>query len=174
MLNGPFGVGKTTAAQALCAAIPDAMLYDPEIVGTALRSFTAGILPPEEQTDDFQDIALWPTLTVQIAEQLMRQYRRHLIVPMTIAHPGYFATITSGLRALTDHFAHVCLLAPLDTIQARLRQRGDDGGSWGWQRTITYLPRLAEPRFAQHVQTEDRSPQQVADDVLRVIGLTRG
>jgi cytidylate kinase len=65
MVNGPFGVGKTTVAQALCAATPNAMLYDPEIVGTALRYVTAGVVSQAEQTDDFQDIALWPSLTVR-------------------------------------------------------------------------------------------------------------
>lgn len=113
LLNGPFGVGKTTIAEALCSAIPDTMLYDPEIVGTALRYFTNGVRLPEEQTDDFQDIALWPSLTVVIAEHLIKQYRKHLVVPMTIVHPAYFQTIVAGFQQLTGQFFHFCLLAPL-------------------------------------------------------------
>lgn len=169
MVNGPFGVGKSTVAQALCAAIPNAMLYDPEIVGTALRYFTAGVLSPEEQTDDFQDIALWPSLTVLIAEQLMRQYRRHLIVPMTIAHPDYFQTIRSGFQRLTEQLFHFCLLAPLPTIQARLQGRGDDANSWAWSRSAAYLPRFADPLFREHIQTDQRTPDVVTQEILAAI-----
>jgi hypothetical protein len=169
MINGPFGVGKTTTAEALCAAIPGSMLYDPEIVGTALRYFTAGVLTPAEQTDDFQDIALWPELTVLIAEQLMGQYRRHLIVPMTVAHPGYFETISAGFRRLSDQVLHFCLMAPITTIQARLLRRGDAEDSWAWRRSVEYLPRLADERFRQHVQTEARSPEQVAATISAAI-----
>lgn len=43
MVNGPFGVGKRTVAQVLCPAIPNAMLYDPEIVGTRSIVQTCGI-----------------------------------------------------------------------------------------------------------------------------------
>jgi deoxyadenosine/deoxycytidine kinase len=36
MLNGPFGVGKSTVAQRLHDHLPHSMIYDPEIIG--LRS----------------------------------------------------------------------------------------------------------------------------------------
>lgn len=36
-LNGPFGVGKTSAADALLQRMPGALLFDPEPFGTALR-----------------------------------------------------------------------------------------------------------------------------------------
>jgi hypothetical protein len=170
MINGPFGVGKTTIAQTLCSAIPESMLYDPEIVGTALRYFTAGVLSPTEQTDDFQDIALWPSLTVLIAEQLLNQYHKHLIVPMTIVHPDYFHTIFSGFQRLTSHLFHFCLLAPLSAIQERLRQRGDDSTSWAWKRSVDYLPRFADYRFQHHIQTHQRTPEEITMEILSVIG----
>lgn len=170
MINGPFGVGKTTIAQTLCSAIPGSMLYDPEIVGTALQYFTAGVLSPTEQTDDFQDIALWPSLTVLIAEQLLHHYQKHLIVPMTIVHPDYFHTIFSGFQRLTNRLFHFCLLAPLPTIQERLRQRGDDRTSWAWKRSIDYLPRFADHRFHHHIQTHHRTPEAITTEIVRVIG----
>jgi hypothetical protein len=37
-INGPFGVGKTSVANVLVERIPGAMIYDPEKVGSFLRS----------------------------------------------------------------------------------------------------------------------------------------
>jgi len=36
-INGPFGVGKTSATRVLVEETPDAMLYDPEVIGSILR-----------------------------------------------------------------------------------------------------------------------------------------
>lgn len=33
MINGAFGVGKTTTAQALNEELANSMIYDPELVG---------------------------------------------------------------------------------------------------------------------------------------------
>jgi deoxyadenosine/deoxycytidine kinase len=37
-LDGPFGIGKSTTAQALLEHLPEAVLFDPELFG-ALESF---------------------------------------------------------------------------------------------------------------------------------------
>ena len=47
MINGAFGVGKTTAAKGLLAPIPDSMLYDPEDVGQMLRTIDTCNRPAE-------------------------------------------------------------------------------------------------------------------------------
>ena len=47
ILDGAFGVGKTTAAKGLLARIPDRMLYDPEDVGQMLRTIDACNRPAE-------------------------------------------------------------------------------------------------------------------------------
>ena len=51
-LNGPFGIGKSTTAQALLRRLPQAVLFDPEPFGAALRSTVANI----ETAADFQDL----------------------------------------------------------------------------------------------------------------------
>jgi hypothetical protein len=42
-LNGPFGIGKSTTAQALRRRLPQAVLFDPEPFGAALRSTVVNI-----------------------------------------------------------------------------------------------------------------------------------
>ncbi|WP_262175990.1 AAA family ATPase [Saccharococcus sp. Marseille-Q5394] len=74
MINGVFGVGKTSVANELVSRLDGAMLYDPEEVGFMLKQ----IIPDEmklqnEKTGDFQDLNIWKPLTVEVA----RQYARH-------------------------------------------------------------------------------------------------
>src|SRR5262245_39754401 len=116
MLNGAFGVGKTTVAETLVARLPNALLFDPELVGAVLRVFTQGIRSGDEDTDDFQDIALWRTLTVQTAAGLIGQYHRTLVVPMTLANPAYFRKIKNGFEHIDEVVHHFCLMASAETI----------------------------------------------------------
>jgi deoxyadenosine/deoxycytidine kinase len=164
MLNGPFGVGKSTVAQLLHDQLPHSMIYDPEIIGAALRALTHGIRLPAEETDDFQDLALWPRLTVLVATQLYQHYRRHLIVPMTIVHAAYFATITAGFAAISPPLYHFCLVASPATVYTRLRGRGVST-EWPWRKSQHYLPRFADQRFQIHIDTEQQSP----DAIVQVI-----
>ena len=97
MINGAFGVGKTTTAEALHAKIPNSMIFDPEIIGGMLRYVIPHqIQQVEATTGDFQDFVLWKELTVETAKRLTRHYNMHLIVPMTIRELPYFEYITTG------------------------------------------------------------------------------
>jgi len=51
-LNGPFGIGKSTTTRALLRRLPEAVLFDPEPFGAALRSTVANV----ETAADFQDL----------------------------------------------------------------------------------------------------------------------
>lgn len=170
MLNGPFGVGKSTVAQILCQRLPNAMIYDPEIVGAALRAMTADVRLPAEETDDFQDLGLWPKLTVIVAKQLYQHYRRDLIVPMTVVHPEYFATICEGFRSVAPPLHHFCLTASPQTVHARLRERGDDITGWAWRKSQHYIPRFVDPRFQIHIDTDQKGSEAVAQFVLDQMG----
>ena len=84
-INGSFGVGKTTVTTQLAEHLPNAMLYDPELVGAILREMTHGIRSGKEDSDDFQDIGLWRSLTGVIAGHLQTAYGRTLVIPMTVS-----------------------------------------------------------------------------------------
>lgn len=169
MLNGSFGVGKTTTAEALQHALPHAMLFDPEEVGWLLRALTKGVQYPHEATDDFQDLGLWPTMTVLTAEQLYRHYRRPLIVPMTIVKQPYLDAIRSGFARITPHVFHFCLTASLPAIHRRLLERREQAGGWPWRMAEQCVPALQSQRFAEHIDTEQRSPADVVEHILERI-----
>ncbi len=168
MLNGSFGVGKTSVAGELARIFPNSMIYDPELVGSALKRMTEGIRAAQEETDDFQDLTLWPTLTVVTARYLFRQYGRSLIVPMTIANPIYFDTIRRGLAAISQPLYHFCLVAPLHVIEQRLQSREDDT-SWAWKKAQEYVPLFGERRYSVHINSEGTTIASIASQIEHYI-----
>ncbi len=169
MLNGSFGVGKTTVAEGLRNALPDSMIYDPEIVGMALRYLTEGVRTAEETTDDFQDIALWPTLVVTTAELLFRQYKRTLIIPMTLADPGHLDYIKTGLAKFEPVLYHFCLIASLETIHHRLHTRNEGDPAWPWRKAQQYVPLFNDQRYAIHLNTGDVTPGSIVQQIASYI-----
>jgi deoxyadenosine/deoxycytidine kinase len=169
MINGPFGVGKSTTAELLQAKLPNSMIYDPEEIGLMLRKITSGIRFSHEDTDDFQDIELWPTLTVTVAEHLLQQYRRHLIVPMTLANVAYFRQIRDGLARLEPELYHFCLMASYEIIHQRLAERGTKKGDWPFQQTQRCLEALKSSEFQVHIDAEGHNMKQVVEIILRYL-----
>ncbi|TKC18822.1 AAA family ATPase [Robertmurraya kyonggiensis] len=164
MLNGAFGVGKTTVAKELHNTMKDTMLYDPEEVGFMLRSIiTEDIKFPEERTDNFQDLKLWKQLVVQVAEQLRYRYNKHLIVPMTIYNKDYYHYIYEGFKNIDKETYHFCLIAEESTIHERLRLRGEKEGNWCYQQTSMCVTAFQEAEFALRIKTDGKSIDEIAN-----------
>lgn len=61
-LSGAYGVGKSTLAEALCALLPGAAIFDAEEVGNAVR----GSYPGQPYGDIFEDYPLWSSFCCQL------------------------------------------------------------------------------------------------------------
>ena len=171
MINGPFGIGKTTVATILQSKLKNSMIYDPEEVGFMLRNIiTDDIKLPEEKTDDFQDLILWKELTVTVAEKLVNTYHKTLIVPMTICNHEYFSHIKSGFESIDETF-HFCLLASEKTVHERLSKRGDEVGSWAFQQTERCLKSYNEylSGFEKVIYTDELSEDEVCEAILSAL-----
>ncbi len=163
-INGPFGAGKTTVAKMLVKAIPNSMLFDAEDVGYFLRH----ILNDVERTYDFQDLAMWRPLVVTTTRLLLETYQRPLIMPMTIWYRPYFDEVIGGLRQFEPQFHHFCLTAHKETLIARIQQRGTSPESFKWcmERNEQAIKAFQSPVFAQQINTEEMTPQEIVDEVL--------
>lgn len=164
-INGSFGVGKTAVAERLTARLPNSLLYDPEIVGAALRQ----IVEPLDYPEDFQDIPLWRPLTVATARMLRASYGRDLVIPMTIWRADYFEEIVGALRRSEPDVHHFCLTARAETIYARLRERGAGPGWWEWERVERCVAAFQCPLFARHLPTDDKTPDELVEQVLSAV-----
>ena len=55
LLNGAFGVGKTTVARRLVRLLSGSLLFDPEVIGFALRRLPSFLPLRGRGTSDYQD-----------------------------------------------------------------------------------------------------------------------
>lgn len=140
LLNGSFGVGKTTVARILHNYLRGSAIYNPEWLGSVLMRAPKWIKLKRTGTNDFQHIELWRKSTVTG----IRLYRRFItsvvIVPMTFSHRDYFDEVVMEIKSFDSELRVFCLQASLDTIKKRLIQRGTQiegtGAEWIAQRII--------------------------------------
>lgn len=163
MINGSFGVGKTTVAERLVSSIANSMLFDPEEVGFMLRN----IVP--EKTPDFQDLELWRHLTVHVGRLMQETYKKTLIVPMTIYNKTYFQSIYDGFKQFDKQTFHFCLVANENTIYERLRRRGEEEGNWCFQQVEKCTQAFKDEMFRVHIQTDFMDIDDIVNSIAEYI-----
>lgn len=160
-------MGKTTLAEFLVARIEHSLLFDAEEVGI----FLGHVVRPIVTFDDFQDLPMWRTLTIETARQLSQTYRRALIMPMTIWHQPYFEEVMTGLRQFEPALHHFCLTASAETIAARLRQRNylPETHAFCYEHIEPCVQAFKSPLFALQLDTEEKTPTELAEIILATI-----
>ncbi|NJQ01264.1 AAA family ATPase [Streptomyces zingiberis] len=116
-VNGAFGSGKTTLVDELHGRWRGTLVFDPEMVGFVLRKIV------EVPTGDFQDLRLWRRQVAGLAAGLVEEYRRPVLVPMTLVDPGYVEEIFGALKdgGVTVH--HFFLKVPREILEQRIDGR---------------------------------------------------
>lgn len=165
-INGAFGAGKTTIAQALQAHLPGSHLFDPEQIGFLLRD----LLPASALPADFQDLPLWRALTVKLLAEATTLCPSYLIVPMTLVVPAYFESIIGNLRSKGLPLAHFTLMASKEVLIERLAQRGDGPDAWPARQAERCLTALQDQRFSHHLASENKTPGELVAEILKQIG----
>jgi gluconate kinase len=173
-INGAFGAGKTVIAHELQRRLGDGQVADPEIVGFALHKML-----PTQARRDFQDLPQWRSVVLTTLIQAEAACDGHLIVPMTIVRDDYFDEIVGGLRSSRIDVRHYALTATPDTLHRRLRLRsghvigralGRDE-TWAMQQIDRCVNALAAERYATHVPTDHRTPDEVVELIAADAGL---
>lgn len=174
-INGAFGSGKTQTTFELLRRLPTAHVADPELIGSGIHR----MLPPGARAD-FQDRPQWRSAVVATLVDAVRAHDGPVLVPMTLVQQAYFDEIMSGLQASGVVVRHFSLIASAETLRSRLGTRsgfwlarvtGRDE-SWAMQQIERCVTALAEERFAEHVETDDRTVDEVVEDIAYRAGLT--
>lgn len=160
-INGAFSSGTSRVAKGLVEALPMAFLLDPERIGVTLRDH---LVPPSLYPGDFQDLPLWRAFTREAVLDAATRFHGTVVVPMTIAQPDYFAETIGALR-LRLKVHHYTLMASRTEILRREAERPDDTGGWAAKTVGRILPELAHARYAEHVDTERHS----VNEIVRLI-----
>ncbi len=168
LINGSFGVGKTSVARRLRARLPGSRLYDPEWMGRPIRALARMVPLQGAGTDDFQDFALWRRSAIAGIRLFRALGRGPVLVPMAFYRLEYLTEITDGLAKHGLSARRFCLRASRAAIQARLRRRGDDpDGGWLASKVERCLSAHLDPRMGEAVDTEGLEVEAVAAEILR-------
>jgi len=155
LLNGSFGIGKTTVARLLVKRMPRAVLFNPEIIGSALQLF--------RPVYDFQDLPSWRRMTIACL-RATRLVWPNVVVPMAFSNLEYLDEIRRGIERFEPDVVHVCLVAPVEVVHARIRRRGDTD-EWPYRRASECCVVHQGDEFATHVDAV-RAPEVIAEELL--------
>jgi chloramphenicol 3-O-phosphotransferase len=149
LLNGAFGIGKTTVAHALVRRLPRTVIFDPEWIGIPLQRLTRVL---GMTVDDFQDLQLWRSVTAATL-RIVRLFWPTVVVPMAISNVAYVTELRTRLARFEPSVLHVCLVAPVETVHARLRSRGAHPvtDAWSYRRAAECCAVHADHAFSHHV-----------------------
>lgn len=172
MINGSFGVGKTTVAKLLRRALPGSVIYDPEWFGFVLRRIPKIFY--KKKQDDYQHSRLWRS-SIPAGVRLLRRFRRGaIIVPMAFCEREYFDEVVGGIKKIDKNLKIFCLRANLETVRQRLTARGDRiegvGSEWIARRIVECAEAHQNPHFGEPVETENRTAEEVSREIIRRLG----
>jgi hypothetical protein len=166
LLNGAFGIGKSTVALELRQLLPRATVFDPEWVGLVLMRL------PGYAKSDFQHLASWRRLSV-LGARAFGTVSQTVIVPMAFSELGYLDEVRSGLARFGRPVLHFCLTAPLDVVQHRLASRGEPAHDpkWAWvhRRAEECCKAHARTSFAKHVPAAQAHPEELAAEIAHQV-----
>jgi hypothetical protein len=173
-INGAFGSGKTQTTFELLRRAPSAHVADPEEIGFAIHRML-----PRAARNDFQNRPQWRSAVVATLADAVRAHDGPVLVPMTLVERAYFDEIMSGLQATGVDVRHFALIASPETLQRRLRTRSGfwlaratgRQETWAEQQIERCVTALADDRFAEHVDTDDRAIDDVVEDIAARAGL---
>jgi hypothetical protein len=171
LINGSFGVGKSTIAKLLRDAVPGSAIYDPEWAGFALKRLPKWIKLKGAESEDYQDIVLWRKTAVA-GVRLFRLFASGpIIVPMAFSRRDYFDEIIAGIGSFDSELRVFCLKASLATIINRLAGRGTKidgpGTEWIARRVLECAEAHDDPHFGEPVDTDGLAAIEVAEEIIR-------
>lgn len=127
-LNGPFGVGKTTTAQAICEGRSAWTLFDPEEIGQRVR-----VENPEQPSTDFQDIRQWRVLVPQALCTHDDANAGNVVAPQTVLNQSYWNEMCHQFEQHHSMVFHVMLDCDSAILAARIANDQFNNAACGWR-----------------------------------------
>ncbi|MCT1435254.1 MULTISPECIES: AAA family ATPase [Dietzia] len=165
-INGAHGSGKTHVAADLVRRVPHSHLADPEHVGFGLRR-----MYPRTVRPDYRTLDAWTSAVPSTLIDILDRTGATIIAPQTVADSLLLSHVLDPVRESQHRVVHVTLSLQLHELRRRLRSRGDVIASYAQHHADATLDALSAPEFGVHIDTGNRTVQQVADEIAKVAGL---
>ena len=164
-INGAFGSGKSSVAEAINKKVHKSFIYDPEQVGYFLWDNFPNEL---KRKGNFQHMAIWREFNYKILKYINENYDGTIIVPMTIYIKQYYDEIIGNLINDGVSIKHYILSATKQTIIERLVQRGASDIGWEAQHIEACLNAFNADISDEKIHTDDKPIDEIA---AKIIGL---
>lgn len=160
-INGAFGSGKSQTAYELNKRIENSYVFDPEEAGFYIRSN----LPSESKQSDFQSYPMWRSFNISMLEYISNNYSGIVICPMTITNEEYMHEFLDTLKDKRNDVKHYTLLASAETLNKRLKGRGERKGTWCFQQIERCVECLSRDAFEKHIVTDNMTIEEVVEAI---------
>lgn len=164
-ISGAYGVGKSTLAEALVSKIENAMIFDAEEVGNAVREN----YPGEPYGVIFEDYPLWCEFNYKLLKDLHETFGYNILVPMTLVRQSSRTSIIDRLLADGIDTRLIVLDGSHESIHDRILARGEDEDCWCMENIEMARAGCRSVSGGHLIETDDRSVEELADIVLAYI-----
>lgn len=162
-ISGPYGVGKSTLAEATAAKMENALIFDAEEVGNAVREN----YPDCPYGYIFEDYPLWGEFCYLLLKDVHEKFQKDILVPMTLLRKESYRIIEKLNRDGIDTRL-VVLEASWQTVHDRILARGEDEGCWCME-SIELARDGSAALPGIHIQTDGKTVDQLRDAVFGLI-----
>lgn len=163
-INGPYGVGKTTIAKLLKERLKKAYIFDPELVGNAIRDN----YPKELFKETFEEYPLWLETNYKLLSDIYNKYDGDIIVPMTLLREESYLQIIKRLQDDGVDIFYIFLDGDKQTLHHRMVELGrEEPDGWCVKHIPICLNVQKEERHARHINTAGKTPEEIVDNILK-------
>ena len=159
-ISGAYGVGKSALAEALARKIENALIFDAEEVGNAVREN----YPDCPYGYIFEDYSLWGEFCYMLLKDIHEKFHKDILVPMTLLREGSYSIIEK-LRNDGIDARLIVLEASYQTVHDRILARGEEEGCWCME-NIELSREGSSALPGVHIRTDDKTVSELAALVM--------
>lgn len=166
-ISGAYGVGKSTLAEALVNKIDNAIIFDAEIVGDAIREN----YPDEPYGVIYEDYPLWCEFNYMLLKDVHNTFHHNILVPMTMVRRNSYDKIIQRLLDDGIDTKLIILDGSYQCVHDRILARGEEEGCWCMENIEMSSNGSKAVQNGYHILTDNKTVDELTRIALEYIGV---